>query len=105
MNNMAQDKAAKKKESKTARRSGKAGQGPVAVVVKDGTHGHTCPRCSAAHRDADPKCKYIGLAYKECADCTAPLPGDPFAGQEPGPGFEEAVAAVDPGDSFDKVEG
>jgi hypothetical protein len=68
------------------------------VVVKkvdDGSHGHVCQHCSVKHRHVDTKCQYIGLAYFSCPACLA-------IHYHPTPGFEEAVAAVDPGDSFDE---
>ena|ERR1019366_48432 len=81
------------------------------VVVKkvdDGSHGHVCPHCTKIHRHVDPKCQYIGLAYFSCPECLK-LGGDPFAGKvdyiddliEVAPDFEEAVKAVNPGDSLD----
>lgn len=112
----------------------------VTVKTDDGSHGHTCPHCSKAHRHIDPKCQFIGLAYLSCPECLA-IGGDPFAGQEPtvsietrlalenpsgdpdveiylrdkykeeaviaetAPGFEEAVKATDPGDSFEIIGG
>lgn len=49
--------------------------------VGDGSHSHMCPRCGKTYRDINQHCVFMGLAYKECFVCTAPLGGDPFAGQ------------------------
>ena len=73
----------------------------VVVVKDDGSHGHVCQHCSVTHRHVDPKCPFIGLAYMPCPERQEPSLVAILAG----PGFEEAVAAVEPGDSFDTVEG
>ena len=75
--------------------------------MDDGSHGHVCPHCSKSHRHVDPKCYFIGLAYLSCPECLKIGQSFDVVKEDDiildvAQDFEEAVKAVDPGDTFEE---